>query len=122
MDKMSVILKLEEGALFLFCVFLFSRLDFAWWWFPALLLLPDIGMLGYLINTKVGAFTYNFTHHRTVAAVVAFYAIMYGSENWKLMAIILFAHISFDRTLGYGLKYGDRFNHTHLGIVGKKEK
>ena len=53
---MKVLLKLEEGAVFLFCIFLFSRLNFAWRWFPALLLLPDIGMIGYIINPKIGAF------------------------------------------------------------------
>ena len=116
---MNVILKIEEAAIFLFCLFLFSQLDFAWWWFPALLLLPDVSMIGYLINTKIGAYTYNFLHHRFTAAVVAYYALSYGDANWKLAAIILFAHISFDRVMGYGLKYTDSFAHTHLGVVGK---
>ncbi|MEJ7830333.1 MAG: DUF4260 family protein [Segetibacter sp.] len=53
---MNVLLKLEEGAIFLLCIFLFSKLNFAWWWFPALLLLPDIGMIGYTINPKIGAY------------------------------------------------------------------
>lgn len=117
---MTTLLKLEEGALFLFCIFLFSQLHFAWWWFPALLLLPDIGMIGYVINAKTGAFTYNLLHHRLVAALVAAYALAYGNDSWKLAAIILFAHISFDRLMGYGLKYNDSFNNTHLGIIGKK--
>ncbi len=34
---------------------------------------------------------------------------------------LLFAHSSFDRMLGYGLKYNDSFNHTSLGWTGKKE-
>lgn len=54
--------------------------------------------------------------------VVALYTITYGNENWKLIAIIVFAHISLDRTLGYGLKQDDSFHHIHLGTVGKKEK
>lgn len=117
---MNLILKLEEVALFLLCVFLFSRLDFAWWWFPVLLFLPDIGMIGYIINPKTGAFIYNLFHHRFVASMVAFYALTYGDEYWKLAAIIIFAHISFDRIMGYGLKYNDSFNSTHLGTIGKK--
>lgn len=116
---MNTLLKLEEIALFLFCIFLFNQLNFAWWWFPALLLLPDLGMLGYLISTKAGAFTYNLLHHRLVATSVAFYALTYGSDYWKLAAIILFAHISFDRAMGYGLKYNDSFSNTHLGVIGK---
>ncbi|RDC56435.1 DUF4260 family protein [Pedobacter chinensis] len=119
---MKTLLKLEEIAMFLFCIFLFSKLNFAWWWFPALLLLPDIGMIGYVVNQKVGAFTYNFTHHRLIATIIAFYAITYGYDGWKLIAIILFAHISFDRMLGYGLKYNDHFQNTHLGTIEKKEQ
>jgi Domain of unknown function (DUF4260) len=117
---MNVLLKLEEVAIFLLCVFLFNQLNFAWWWFPALLLLPDIGMTGYIINPKVGALTYNLLHHRLVASLVACYAFTYGNDYWKLAAIIMFAHISLDRVLGYGLKYNDSFSNTHLGFIGKK--
>jgi len=120
LTNMSILLKLEEAGIFLLCIFLFSTLNFAWWWFPALLLLPDIGMIGYIINPKIGAFTYNLLHHRFVASLVAFYALTYGNEYWKLAAIILFAHISLDRILGYGLKYNDSFSNTHLGVIGKK--
>ena len=52
---MKYILKLEELAEFILGIFIFSRLDFAWWYFPLLLLAPDIGMLGYLVNPKIGA-------------------------------------------------------------------
>jgi hypothetical protein len=117
--KMNLLLKLEEGAIFLFCLFLFSKLSFAWWWFPALLLLPDIGMIGYLLNAKTGAFTYNLLHHRFIATLIAVYALSSGSDYWKLAAVILFAHSSFDRVFGYGLKHEDSFSHTHLGIIGK---
>lgn len=117
---MKSLLKLEEAAIFLFCIFLFSQLSFAWWWFPVLLLLPDIGMIGYIFNPKFGAFTYNLTHHRLIATIVAFYALIYGDDYGKFTAIILFAHISFDRMLGYGLKYNDNFHHTHLGTIGEK--
>lgn len=117
---MKNLLKLEELAIFSICIFLFSKLDFAWWWFPALFFLPDMGMIGYFINSKMGAFTYNLLHHRLVASFVAVYALIFENEYWLLAAIILFAHISFDRILGYGLKYNDSFNNTHLGIIGKK--
>ena len=116
---MKTILNLEEWGIFLLCIFLFSRLPFAWWWFPALLLLPDIGMIGYLAGPKVGAFTYNLLHHRAIAGIVAAYALWSGKTNWQLAAIILFAHISMDRAVGYGLNYEDSFTHTHLGIIGK---
>lgn len=117
---MNVLLKLEELAIFLFCLFLFHRLNFEWWWFPALLLLPDVGMIGYLINPKIGAYTYNLLHHRFIATLVACYALANGNEYWKLAAIILFAHISVDRFFGYGLKYDQGFTFTHQGVIGKR--
>ena len=117
---MNLLLKLEEIAIFLFCIFLFNMLDFAWWWFPALLMLPDVGMIGYLISPRIGALTYNLLHHRLVASVIALYALSYGDDFWTLIALIFLAHISFDRALGYGLKYNDRFSNTHLGVIGKK--
>lgn len=116
---MNLLLKLEEGAIFLFCLFLFAKLNFAWWWFPAFLLLPDIGMIGYVISPKTGAWTYNLFHFRFVAALVALYALTYGNDYWKFAAIIMFAHISFDRVFGYGLKHTDSFTNTHLGVIGK---
>lgn len=118
---MNVLLKLEEAAMFLLCVFLFSKLNFVWWWFPALLFFPDLSMIGYTINPKIGAFAYNLFHHRLIALLVAFYSFNYGNDFWKLAAIILFAHISFDRMLGYGLKYNNSFNNTHLGIIGRQK-
>ncbi|MEQ1744779.1 MAG: DUF4260 domain-containing protein [Saprospiraceae bacterium] len=118
---MKIILNLEEWAVCALCIFLFSNLPFVWWWFPALLLLPDIGILGYLVSPKIGAWTYNLLHHRGIAALVAAYAVWSDKPNWKLAAIILFAHISMDRALGYGLKHETGFSHTHLGVIGKPQ-
>ena len=36
------------------------------------------------------------------------------------IAIIWLAHIGIDRALGYGLKYSEGFNFTHLGRLGRK--
>ena len=35
--------------------------------------------------------------------------------------LIWFAHIGFDRALGYGLKYAAGFGNTHLGRVGRAD-
>lgn len=117
---MKAIIKLEELALFLLGIYVFSQLDYAWWWFPALFLLPDVGMLGYLLGTKAGAAVYNFFHHKAVA-IFAFMAGIYLENGaWQLAGVILFSHASFDRMLGYGLKYAEGFKFTHLGKIGKE--
>jgi hypothetical protein len=111
---MKTLLKSEELIQFLGSIYLFSRLDFSWWWFPALLLLPDLSMIGYAVNPAVGAVLYNSFHHKGVGIVIGLLGLMMGNQNLMLAGIILFAHSSMDRTMGYGLKYPDSFKHTSL--------
>ncbi len=116
---MKYLLKLEETAMFLFAIFLFNHLNYNLWWFPALLFLPDLSMLGYLVNTEIGAHLYNFVHLKAVAIIIYVIGIYIMNPALQLIGIILFAHSSMDRIMGYGLKYPDSFNNTHLGIIGK---
>ena len=99
---------------------LFAFLDYAWWIFPALILLPDISMAGYLANKKIGAAIYNLFHHKGTAILLYAAGIILANDAIMLAGIILFAHSSLDRMLGYGLKYPDSFQHTHLGWIGNK--
>lgn len=112
---MKTSLKIEELLMFILGIFAFAQLDYVWWWFLVLILTPDIGMLGYAVNTKIGAFTYNVFHHKGIAIVVYILGI-YSQIEWvQLIGVILFSHASMDRIFGYGLKYNDSFKHTHLG-------
>ena len=38
------------------------------------------------------------------------------------LGLVWLAHIGLDQLLGYGLKYDDSFQHTHLGILGRKKE
>jgi hypothetical protein len=119
---MSALLKLEELFMFLAAIVLFSFTPYKWWLFPALILLPDVGMFGYLVNDKIGAYTYNLFHHKAIAIII-FLTGFYADINFfQLVGIIIFAHASMDRVFGYGLKYFTGFKYTHLGIIGKDEK
>lgn len=100
-------------------VYLYTLLDYSWWLFAAFFLAPDIGMLGYLINTKTGAFTYNIFHHKGIALAFYMAGALLSMPVFMFVGIIMFAHSSFDRVLGYGLKYADNFKNTHLGVLGK---
>mgnify|MGYP000492365352 CR=1 FL=1 len=112
-------LKIEELLMFVLGIYLFSNLDFSWWWFLALIFAPDIGMLGYLVNSKVGAIIYNIFHHKGIAIIIFLIGVYLNNQILQLAGIILFTHASLDRILGYGLKYFDAFKHTHLGNIGK---
>lgn len=112
---MKSLLTLEEVGQFLLGLALFTQLDFAWWWFWALLLTPDLSMVGYLINTKIGAQLYNLFHHKLLAVAVLIIGYITHNQAIQLAGIILFSHSAMDRIFGYGLKFSDSFKHTHLG-------
>lgn len=90
-----------------------------WWLLVLLFFAPDIGMIGYLAGPRVGAVTYNLLHHKGIAVMIWGIGIMSGNAWLSLAGCLMFAHASFDRVLGYGLKYADAFAHTHLGAIGK---
>ncbi len=117
---MKVLLKIEELMMFVLGIFMFGLLGYQWWWFLVLILLPDIGMLGYLFSSKIGAITYNLFHHKGLAILLYFLGMYFSSPIIQLSGIILFSHSSLDRVLGYGLKYDKGFKYTHLGEIGNK--
>jgi hypothetical protein len=117
---MKTVLKVEELMMFVLGIFMFGLLGYQWWWFLALIIVPDIGMLGYLFNAKIGAFTYNLFHHKGLAILLYFAGMYFSSPIIQLTGIILFSHASLDRVLGYGLKYDKGFKYTHLGELGNK--
>jgi hypothetical protein len=113
------LIKLEELGLFLLSMVLFSQLGYAWWVYPILLLAPDLGMLGYVFGSSVGAATYNTTHHKGLAVLFYTAGILLPLPALALAGLIMLGHSSLDRVLGYGLKYPDSFQHTHLGWIGR---
>lgn len=115
---MKNLLKIEELFLFGLALFLFSGLDYWWGWYALLFFAPDLSMHGYLANPRLGSWTYNLVHHKGVA--VALYVLGYlFSTPWLMFAgTVLLGHSSLDRVFGYGLKYPDTFQNTHLGVIG----
>ncbi|NVO31680.1 DUF4260 domain-containing protein [Hymenobacter lapidiphilus] len=118
---MKTLLKLEELAELLVATLVFAHLPYPWWQLPALFLLPDLGMVGYLAGPRLGAFTYNLLHHKALALVVGTAGWALGQPLLLLAGTVLLFHSAFDRLLGYGLKYATGFRHTHLGMVGRTE-
>lgn len=119
---MKNLLKLEELAQFLLCLYALFAMDAAWWFYPLLALGPDIGLLGYAVNAQVGAITYNLLHHKALALLVMMAGFVLMTPFVMSVGFVLFGHASMDRIFGYGLKFGDNFHHTHLGWIGKGRK
>ncbi len=100
-------------------VFAYARYGSSWWLFALLLLAPDVGALGYLAGSRIGAWSYNALHTYLGPAAVVAIGVVGGSAVVLSIGFIWFAHIGMDRALGYGLKYDDAFGHTHLGYIGR---
>jgi len=116
---MKIILRIEEALQLALAIYLFTHLPFDWWTYAVLFLAPDISMLGYLLGPRAGAYSYNFFHHKGIAVIVYLIGAYTSSHVVMFAGLLLFGHSSFDRMLGYGLKYPDSFKHTHLGQIGK---
>jgi hypothetical protein len=119
MMQMKTLLKLEETGMLIAALAAIQALHFSWAWFGILFLAPDLGMLGYLAGPRVGAVTYNITHHKGLALILFVFSMWQSIPLLQFASLILFAHSSFDRILGYGLKFPDSFQDTHLGKIGK---
>jgi hypothetical protein len=116
---MKNLLKIEELLQLILCIYLNLQLPYPGWWYWVLFLTPDVGMLGYLFNTKIGAVMYNLFHHKGIA--IAFYiaGLAFANEPLQFTGLLLFGHSAFDRIFGYGLKFSDHFKHTHLGWLNE---
>ena len=108
------LLRVEEACLLASAVLLYSHLHFSWLLFAVLFLAPDLFMVGFLANPRVGSALYNLGHWLLLP--LALFAVGYWTGRSVAIAIeiIWFSHIAFDRALGYGMKYPTFFKDTHL--------
>ena len=79
---MKLIIKLEEAAMAAIALYVLSfyNLGISAWIWALLFFTPDIGMVGYLVNTKVGALTYNLFHHKGIAIGLALSGYLLNNE------------------------------------------
>jgi hypothetical protein len=113
----ATLLRAEGVALLALSVMLYRVNGGSWLLFGVLLLTPDLSMLGYLAGPKVGAAIYNAFHAYAMPAVVGALGMIFANPVAMAVALIWFAHIGMDRTVGYGLKYPTAFKDTHLQRV-----
>jgi hypothetical protein len=117
--SVRVLLRLEGLALLAAMVLLYSIRGGPWWLFAVLFLAPDLSFAAYLAGARIGAIVYNAVHVTAVPIVLLMAGFALDQSLAASIAIIWLAHIGMDRAAGYGLKYPDAFNHTHLGRIGK---
>jgi hypothetical protein len=108
------LLHLEGAAVLVVSLFAYHSIQASWFQFALLFLVPDVSMLGYAANVRIGAISYNAVHCYAAPLILA--ACSLGTNHTAMLSLsfIWMAHIGFDRMLGYGLKYPTRFKDTHL--------
>jgi len=117
LKKPPVLLRLEGLCVLLVSLLIYLRLDGSIWWFLGLLLVPDLTMIGYVLNVRIGAVIYNAGHTLAVPLAAGAAAMFAGDVTVVPYVLIWIAHIGMDRLLGYGLKYPTYFQDTHLQRV-----
>ena len=108
------LLRIEGAILLLLSILLYNLIGGSWLLFVLLFLAPDLSMLGYLSGPRTGAITYNLFHTYVLPSLFAALGLLVGSLLLVSLALVWFAHIGFDRMVGYGLKYPTGFFDTHL--------
>jgi len=120
--SVTTILRVEGIAGFGAGLAVFGALGGNWLLALPLLFLPDLAMVGYLRNARIGALAYNVVHNWAFGLVVLGLGLWSGVAPVAIAGAILVAHTGMDRALGYGLKYPTSFQDTHLGRIGRNRR
>ena len=105
---LRTMLRLEGLGLFVGMTLLYGVWDGSWWIYAVLFLAPDLSFAGYLAGPRFGAAVYNAAHSYMAPMALMTVGFATASPLVLSIAMIWLAHIGFDRTLGYGLKYAER--------------
>jgi len=110
----KTLIKLEGFIVLASASYFYFSHGYHWGMFLLLLLAPDVFMIGYAGNNKIGAYLYNFAHTYTTPLVILLAGNLMSVNSLMMISIIWIAHIGMDRMLGYGLKYPSGFKNTHI--------
>ncbi len=118
MKPASTILRIEGFAYLVLACAMYHFLNLSWAQFALYFFVPDLAIFVYMFtNARMGMYAYNITHSSIGAALAGLIGLLMHEPLFFQISIIWFAHIGFDRALGYGLKYPMGFRVTHLGVL-----
>ncbi len=115
-----ILLRVEGLGVFVVSLLAYAEFGGGWGIFALFFLAPDLSLFGYLAGPRVGTMPYNFTHSFIGALAVSAVGVVLSILVAITAGIIWMAHIGFDRSSGYGLKYSAGFGFTHLGLIGQQ--
>ncbi len=109
------LVRLENVVILIVGLLVYGQLEFNWWLFLVLFLTPDISMIGYIKNTKIGSIVYNTAHNYALAmGLIGLGYAVWHNDLVTMYGLILLCHIGLDRALGFGLKYPTYFKDSHI--------
>jgi hypothetical protein len=114
---LRIYLQLEGLVAVVVLTLVYRSLHFSGWLYALLFFTPDLFMLGYLVDKRVGATIYNLGHTYVVPALLIGAGLLLHETMAVAVGLIWSAHIGFDRLMGYGLKCNTGFRDTHLQKV-----
>ncbi|MEK3715907.1 DUF4260 domain-containing protein [Paenibacillus sp. FSL R7-0333] len=110
----QILIRIEGFVVLALSAYFYLSSGYSWGLFLLLLLFPDIFMLGYAFNKKVGAYVYNLAHTFPIPLLLLLPGLAYSIDVLIMIGFIWTAHIGMDRMVGYGLKYETEFKETHI--------
>lgn len=110
----SLLLKLEALGVVAASFTGFAYLGLSWWWFAALILVPDLSAIGYAGGARLGAWCYDLAHTYVGPAILGVVGYLTHDPLTMAIATVWFSHIGVDRLIGYGLKFAGNPKDTHL--------
>lgn len=117
LTRPRVLLHIEGAIVFLIALLSYRQIHASWLLFLALILVPDLFMLGYLLNVRIGAAIYNSIHFYAGPLLLLAFSVFLHRPFLLSYGLIWVAHLGMDRMLGFGLKYATDFKDTHLQHV-----
>jgi len=109
------LLRIEAALIAIVSIAAYRWAGGGWVQYVALWLIPDLFMVGYLLNSRVGAVAYNLSHNLVLPLGLSVLAVVRPDMFLLQLGLIWLSHVAIDRALGFGLKYASAFGDTHLG-------
>ena len=75
-----MLLRTEGGAVAAAAIAVYFHEGYPWWLFVALILAPDLSMIGYAGGLRVGAATYNAAHTYAFPVVLVVVGLISGAD------------------------------------------
>ena len=110
-------LHLDGAAMLAGALLLYANLQFSWSIFALLLLVPDLALIGYVIDKRAASILYNLAHSLVFPVVLGLLSYLNGYFLGIQLALIWLVHIGMDHAFGFGLKYLGSAKDTHFSRI-----